>query len=90
VPAKKRSVMEPEVLPHLRYIEGVVAAYGEITLGPVEDHPFVATAADDDQQLAMLVRKKGESLAQLLIRLDKAIEAAYEHRIFINEVYGER
>ncbi|MDM4771484.1 hypothetical protein [Solimonas sp. SE-A11] len=88
MPANKRSLSEPDVLPHLKYIEGLVGTgYCDITLGRIENHPCVATAADEDQQLAMLVRRKGESLAQLLIRLDKAIEGAYEHQIFINEVY---
>lgn len=88
MPAKNRSLKEPEVLPQLKYIEHMLkTGYGDITLGRVEDHTCVATAADEDQQLAMLVRRKGESLAQLLVRLDKAIEGAYEHEIFINEVY---
>jgi hypothetical protein len=38
----------------------------------------------------MLVRRKGESLAELLVRLDRAIEGAYEHQIYINDVYDKR
>ncbi len=89
--AEKRSLKQAQPLPELKYIEHLLkTGYGDITLGRVEDHPCVATAADEDQQLAMLVRRKGESLAQLLVRLDRAIEGAYEHQICINEVYDKR
>lgn len=37
-------------------------------------------------QVAALVRRDGETLVQLLIRLDKAIERAYEHDHFIDEI----
>lgn len=88
MPAKKRPQKRSEAFPPLRYIENLLACGAvEITLGRVEDHCCVATAADEDQQLAMLVRRKGESLANLLARLDRAIEGAYEHTIYINEVY---
>lgn len=89
--AEKRSLKQAQTLPGLKYIEHLLkTGYGDITLGRVEDHPCVATAADEDQQLAMLVRRKGESLAELLVRLDRAIEGAYEHQIYINEVYDKR
>lgn len=91
MPADKRSLKPAPALPELKYIEDLLTTgYGDITLGRVEDHPCVATAADEDQQIAMLVRRKGESLAQLLVRLDHAIEGAYEHQIYINEVYDRR
>lgn len=90
MPAKKRSLKPAPALPELRYIEDLLTGYGDITLGCVEGHPCVATAADEDQQLAMLVRRKGESLADLLVRLDRAIEGAYEHQIYINDVYDKR
>ena len=38
----------------------------------------------------MLVRQSGESLDDLLQRLDAAIDAAYEHDQFIDEVNGPR
>ena len=86
--ATKQSRLRTETLPPLRYVEHLLQGHGDITLGRVEDHPCVATAADEDQQLAMLVRRKGETLAELLVRLDQAIESAYECRHVINEVYG--
>ena len=46
----------------------------------------MATAADNSNALAMLVRRDGETLAALLKRLDKAIKLAYENGEYIDEV----
>jgi len=43
-------------------------------------------ACDEDRSLAMLVRRKGESLFQLLSRLDQAIQRAQEEDIFTDEI----
>lgn len=83
----KSRLKAPEALPQLRYIEGLLReGYGDITLGRVGPVKCAAIACDEDQQLAMLVRRDGETLAQLLVRLDRAIEQAYEHDYFIDEV----
>ena len=51
-------------------------------------HPVgcVATACDEDRSLAMLVRRKGETLIQLLARLDQAIDKACNDDIFTDEI----
>ena len=67
-------------------IESLIEGNGEITLGAVGSIPCVATAADQDQCLAMLVRRPDESLMQLLRRLDAAIADAYDKEIYIDEV----
>ncbi len=59
---------------------------GDITIGRVGTIRCVATAADEDQCLAMLVRRPGESLPDLLQPLDAAIEDAYENENCIDEV----
>jgi hypothetical protein len=83
----KSRLKPPETLPPLRYVESLLLhGYGDITLGRVGPIPCAATACDEDQQLAMLVRRDGETLVQLLVRLDKAIEQVYEHDRFIDEV----
>lgn len=64
----------------------VLGGYGDISIGRAYSIPCVAAAADEDQQLAMLVRREGETLVQLLTRLDKAIGLALEHDQSINEV----
>ena len=59
---------------------------GEITIGMLRPAGFVATAADEDCSYAMLVRRRGESLFQLLARLDQAIDKALTLGIFTDEV----
>ena len=72
--------------PSLPNIEYLIEGNGEITIGRIGPIHCAATAADDDQSLAMLVRRDGETLEQLLIRLDLAIEKAVEDEIFIDEI----
>lgn len=83
---KKSKKPGPELLPHLRYVESLLDGNGDITLGRVASIKCVATACDEDMQLAMLVRRERESLVQLLTRLNTAIELAYERQQFIDEV----
>lgn len=67
-------------------IEFLIGGKGDITIGPVGSISCVASAADDDQCLAMLVRRPNESLMELLRRLDGAIEVFFEREIFVDEV----
>jgi len=64
--------------------------HGDITVGVLRPVGCVATAADEDQSLAMLVRRRGESLLDLLVRLDQAIEKAYNEEIFTDEINAPR
>jgi len=77
---------KPEMLPALGHLESLIRGNGDVTLGRAASIECAATAADEDQCLAMLVRRDGETLVQLLIRLDKAIELAQEGDRFIDEV----
>ena len=71
-----------DLLPNLaQFIED-----GEITLGIVNPVGCVATAADEYASIAMLVRRKNETLTQLLTRLDYAIGLALTEDIFTDEV----
>ena len=71
------------------YIEALIEDGGEITLGALPPHECVATAADGNNCLAMLVRRDGESLNALLKRLDKAIGLAWSNDTFIDEVNND-
>jgi len=51
-------------------------SYGHITVGVLHPTGCVAIAHDGDHTLAMLLRRPDESLAQLLARLDQAIDKA--------------
>ena len=59
---------------------------GEITIGVLRPIGCVAMASDGHNTLAMLVRQKGETLAQLLTRLDLAIATAFTEDIFTDEI----
>jgi hypothetical protein len=61
-------------------------AYGQITVGVLRPVGCVATACDEDCTYAMLVRRKGETLFQLLTRLDQAIEKALTEDIYTDEI----
>jgi len=55
--------------------------YGEITVGVLDPVGCVAVATDEHNSLAMLVRRQDETLAQLLARLDQAIDKALTDEI---------
>jgi acetylglutamate kinase len=55
---------------------------GDITIGRLRPIGCVATAADEDCTYAMLVRRRGETLLQFLVRLDQAIDKALTLGIF--------
>lgn len=82
----RRRMAAPETLPPLPNLESLIQGDGSITLGRVSRTPCAATAATEDDSLTMLVRREGETLVQLLTRLDKAIELALEQQHFIDEV----
>jgi hypothetical protein len=66
----------------LRHIAELIA-YGEkFPMG------CVAVAHDGHNSLAMLTRRKGESLIQLLVRLDQAIAKANKEDVFTDEING--
>jgi hypothetical protein len=69
-------------------IEELVSGNGDITIGRIGPVRCAATAADGDQQLAMLVRRPKESLEQLLDRLDTAIGKAWDEQEYIDEING--
>jgi len=71
---------------HFENIEALIDGRGDITIGRIGSVHCAATAADEDQCLAMLVRRPDESLPDLLRRLDAAIADAYENSVYIDEV----
>jgi len=73
-------------LPELPNIEELIDGKGQITIGAIHPLPCVAIANDGHNSLAMLVRRAGETLPQLLIRLDAAIAKAYTEGMITDEV----
>lgn len=59
---------------------------GEITVGVMQPVGAVAVATDGHNALAMLRRRDGETLIEVLIRLDDAIGQAFDGGDFIDEI----
>lgn len=70
---------------HLPNIESLIE-FGEITVGVIRPIGCVAIANDGHNALAMLRRRNGETLQQLLIRLDQAIAKAEDDGEFTDEI----
>jgi hypothetical protein len=60
--------------------------YGQITLGNVRRVGCVAVAHDGRQTVSMLLRREGETVTQLLTRLDLAIAKAFTEGTCTDEV----
>ena len=80
--AGKNSAVASLLLPNIAEL----IAHGEITVGVLRPIGCVATATDGHNCLAMLVRRRGEALIQLLTRLDLAIAKAFTEDIFTDEI----
>jgi hypothetical protein len=69
----------------LPYI-GELMKHGQITLGNVRPVGCVAVAHDGRQTVSMLLRREGETVTQLLTRLDVAIAKALTEGTRTDEV----
>ena len=69
----------------LPYLEELMQ-HGQITLGNVRPVGCVAVAHDGRQTVAMLLRREGETVTQLLTRLDLAIAKAFTEGTRTDEV----
>jgi hypothetical protein len=80
---RKDSAGSPLELP---YITELIEE-GQITIGVIRPvGESVAVANDGESTLAMLVRRDGETLSQLLKRLELAIARARTEDVFIDEI----
>jgi len=60
--------------------------YGGITVGQMHPVGCVAVANSEHDCLAMLRRREHETLDQLLVRLDRAIDKAVNEDIYTDEI----
>lgn len=82
--AKKHHQLKSDAL--CPALEALIGDGGQITLGAVGPVRNAAIAAMPTGMLAALVRRKGETLPQILQRLDAAlVQAVLENRV-INEM----
>lgn len=70
----------------LAYIAMLIDNGGQITLGALHPIACAAIANDDHGSLAMLKRRSGESIPQLLRRLNDSIALAIEADEMIDEI----
>jgi hypothetical protein len=67
-------------------IAALIDSGGQISVGGIGPIKCAAVANDDDQCFAMLQRRPGETLQQLLERLDAAIYTAITTEEMIDEI----
>ena len=73
--------------PMFANIEWLIANHGSITIGEIgADVGCVAAAADPHLCYAMLARREGESLIDLMGRLDRTIADAAKTSITVDEI----
>ena len=82
---KTKARASVDITVSLPNIENLIT-YGDITLGVLRPVGCITTAAGEDRCLAMLVRRRGETLVQFLMRLDKAIDKALTEDVYIDEI----
>jgi hypothetical protein len=73
----------------MKNIEALIADGGDITIGAIYPIECAATAADNHNTVAMLVRRENETLNALLKRLDKAIGKFYDNDEIVDEINGD-
>jgi len=73
-------------VPTLPHIEQLIDDGGQITVGELAPIECAAIANDGHNSLAMLRRRPGETLPQLLERLDLAVALAYVEDVFTDEI----
>ena len=69
------------------YLQGLIDAEGSISVGCIPPIPCAAVANDQHNMYAALVQRPGETLVDLLDRLDGAVALA-EHGDFTDEING--
>lgn len=70
----------------LTHIEALLDDGGQIMLGTVKPIVGAAVAHDGRQTLAMLKRRPGETVEQLLQRLDRAVYTAVDTGLRVDEI----
>ena len=70
----------------LENIAELINSGGQISIGQIPPIPCAAIANDDHNCLAMLQRRQGESLRDLLVRLDAAIATAWNEERPVDEI----
>jgi hypothetical protein len=81
----KRSTPWPTIEEFLDSEQGSISLGG---IGYNESLGYTAVVSDESNMLVALVRRRGESLHQLLDRLERALGPAIEDQVFVDEING--
>jgi hypothetical protein len=73
-------------LPTWPALQELIENEGQVTLGYVHPIPCVAVASDAHNMIAAIKRKRGESLIDLLNRLDTAVALSEEDGSTVDEI----
>ena len=85
VPSKSSRPLVAETLV-LSALEAFIADDGQISIGDIGPVRGAAVASDPHTMLAALIRRPSETLPQLLMRLDAAVQLALDHDCFVDEI----
>jgi len=70
------------------HIQALIDGGGNISIGQIYPIPCAAVASDEHTMYAALLRRNDESLVNLLNRLDAALDTAFAHDIYADEING--
>jgi len=76
----------PTTAPLLAHIQTVIESGGQIIIGAIEPMRNAAVAHDGTKTLAMLRRRRDESIPALLVRLNAAIATAKSTGTRVDEI----
>ena len=79
----RRAKTKADRWPHL---QALIENGGNISIGRIDPIPCAAVAADAHAMYAALQRQRGESLEDLLDRLDTALHAALTDDVYTDEI----
>ena len=88
-PPRASSAAKPKASTPWPTIEAFLdAEEGSISLGAINHSSlgYTAVASDEHDMLVALVRNRGETLHQLLDRLERALGPAIEDQIYVDEI----
>ncbi len=78
--------MSNKPAPRWPSLQGLIDTAGSISVGYLPPIPCAAVANDEDIMYAALVKRPGETLTDLLDRLDAAVEKAIDDQFYTDEI----
>ena len=70
----------------MKNITWLVENGGDLSIGSIGSIPCAAVASDEHSMLAAVAKRPEETLTELLLRLDTAIENAWNGQEFLDEI----